>query len=146
MSIRKRKKIEYIINENECYICISHAGDKDGYPRIKINKKMLRISRYFWEKKYGPIPDKMCVCHKCDTPACINVDHFFLGTKADNNHDRNKKNRQSKGEKVVQSKFTEEQVLKIRKESGSLRELGKKYRVHYTNIHKIKNKKSWKWL
>ena len=43
--------------------------------------------RYMFELVYGPIPPKMFVCHSCDNPPCINHEHFFLGTSADNTHD-----------------------------------------------------------
>ena len=39
------------------------------------------------------IPPEMCVLHKCDTPACCNPDHLFIGTRFDNNIDKIAKGR-----------------------------------------------------
>src|SRR5208282_1213430 len=145
-----RKKIEYTINENGCHICISHCLNKKGYPVIKRNKKMLKISRYLWEQKNGLIPEGICVLHKCDTPACINVDHFFLGTQLDNLKDMNEKNRRKDaivfGEKNGNHKLTEKQVFQIIEESGTQKEIAKKYDISQTQVFRIKHRQRWKYL
>ena len=56
-------------------------------------RKSIAVHRYMWTQKYGPIPDGLMVCHKCDNPACMNTDHLFLGTARDNAQDMAKKGR-----------------------------------------------------
>ncbi|MGH8653326.1 MAG: HNH endonuclease signature motif containing protein [Gammaproteobacteria bacterium] len=64
-----------------------------GYGVITTNKKKYLAHRVIWEEERGPIPANLCVLHKCDNPTCINIDHLFLGTIADNNHDMTIKRR-----------------------------------------------------
>jgi hypothetical protein len=67
--------------------------DRDGYGLINSKNKNIRAHR--WAAKYlkGLDIDDLCVCHSCDTPSCVNPEHLWIGTNADNNADRVAKGR-----------------------------------------------------
>lgn len=48
---------------------------------------MVLAHRWAYERFIGPIPASLYVLHHCDTPACVNPEHFFLGTQLDNVRD-----------------------------------------------------------
>lgn len=57
------------------------------YPAMKIDGRHKLVHRLAYELYVGPIPEGMCVLHKCDNPRCHRPEHLFLGTYADNVHD-----------------------------------------------------------
>jgi hypothetical protein len=77
--------------------CYLWAGKKNakGYGRIKdSNGKEVMAHRVAFRLKTGvSIPDGFVVCHRCDTPSCVNPSHLFLGTQIDNLADMNAKGR-----------------------------------------------------
>jgi hypothetical protein len=83
---------QLIKTTNGCWIYIG-ARDRKGYGRVKFKGKLTLVHRASWEMSNGAIPPKLLVCHKCDTPSCVNPKHLFLGTYADNNNDKIKKGR-----------------------------------------------------
>lgn len=104
--------------------------------------------RYSYKIHKGEIPDKMCVCHSCDNPSCVNPDHLFLGTHQDNMSDMVSKGRQATGEQLGR-KLNNEKVLKI-KELIDLKErdevIAKEYDISPRMIRQIKQGLSWGWL
>jgi DNA invertase Pin-like site-specific DNA recombinase len=100
----------------------------------------------------------MCVCHHCDTSICVNPNHLFVGTNAENEADKVKKGRQSRGEKHRKAlqhldrkgeasptaKLNWEKVKQIRASKESQRKVAKKYGVSQTVISNIKLEKTWR--
>lgn len=90
---------EYVVDnyipvpESGCWIWLG-AWDSRGRGKLGRNgKNFIVIPRLFYLFHKGEIPTGMFVCHKCDTPPCVNPDHLFLGTAQDNAVDREQKGR-----------------------------------------------------
>lgn len=144
--------------------CILHKKhlNPDGYGVYyrydRIAKKTWHefAHRMVWEEHKGPIPKGMCVCHKCDVRNCINIDHLFLGTQADNMRDKVSKGRQSKGKRhgeltqakqgPIPTKLNWTKVNKIRAlaKTKTQRELAKQFKVSQVTIHNVVTGKTWK--
>lgn len=103
--------------------------------------------RVSWEMERGPIPDGLQVLHKCNTGCCLNPDHLYIGTPADNGRDmKNCGSRKGKnvGEDHYSSKLTKDEVIAIRASNESRSALARKYGVRKQSIDNIVHRRSWK--
>lgn len=103
-----------------CWIWLA-SKDRKGYGVIGAGSKRdgtrrpHRAHRFGWWIQTGELPGSLCVCHRCDNPACVRIDHLFLGTVIDNNRDMFTKGRMvnTRGEQHGRTKLTESTVLDI---------------------------------
>lgn len=83
----KKYKVD---NTTGCWLWTGSV-DKDGYGRMRgtVNNVAWseRAPRASYEEYIGPIPKGLMVLHECNTPACINPKHLYLGTHKDNGAD-----------------------------------------------------------
>ena len=83
-------------NDDGCQVWIGGAT-LGGYGVIGgeggRNGSQLLAHRVAWELANGPIPEGLFVCHHCDNPPCVRVDHLFLGTHWENMADMRTKHR-----------------------------------------------------
>ena len=128
----------YVKNEiTRCWIWTGpkHGGKKAPTGYGQMTRKELKGSvpahRVSWLLHKGPIPEGLMVCHTCDNRICVNPDHLYLGTNADNMRDRSQRGY------VHQRRLDEAKVREmrqLRQQGWSWRKLAARYGVY---IHAV---------
>lgn len=120
--------------------CIEWTGTKDdqGYGKLKIDRKSYLVHRVAFELERGSIPDGQRVCHHCDNPSCVNVDHLFLGTAAENSADMLQKRRHCYGERHPKAKLSAVQISEIRDSSDSCRAIARRFGIAKSYVSKLR--------
>lgn len=158
-----------VVKTDTCWLWTGARGP--GYPYGRIarpgEKESMGAHRASWELHYGPIPDGLCVCHRCDNPACVRPDHLFLGTLTDNWDDMRAKGRGSapplhigdahpmrrypekvrRGEANNKARLTVAQVQTIRARHGrgeTIRGLARAYGVTKNAVAQIVHYQTWR--
>ena len=93
-TLARRIAAHSIQSESGCLLW-NGATKGQGYGAIRARRGTMRVHRVAWELAHGPIPPGLSVCHRCDVKLCLNVEHLFLGTHAENMADMVKKGRLS---------------------------------------------------
>jgi len=129
-----------------CWLWLGYVWPA-GYGRIYEGTRAVRAHRAAWIAYRGDIPADMHVCHRCDNRCCVNPDHLFLGTHAENMLDKIRKNRHvagiRHGESNATSKLEVANILEIRASNLSQRTLAKQFGVNRATIHQIRAGSAW---
>lgn len=137
--------------------------NKAGYGTVSLGNKTFVATRIMYALHYGIDPSELNVCHTCDNPPCINPEHLFLGTKADNMQDMLSKGRANKacgerhrsrtspetlsrGDTHNSSKLTAADIPLIRADTRMHCVIADEYGVVRSVISNIKRRHTWKHI
>lgn len=166
MNVSPHIRENYVpVPESGCWLWLGN-WTQNGYGAVKHSGRWLTgAHRLFYELHRGEIPDGLLVCHKCDTPVCVNPDHLFLGTQSDNMRDKVRKGRHKirtrsaaapprarrdsvrKGAQVATSKLTEADVARmrlLRAEGWTYASLGNQFGVDKKTAIRACKGQQWK--
>ena len=115
-----------------------------GYGRFGLNGETPSAHRVAWELHNGTVPVGLWVLHRCDNPSCVNPDHLWLGTHADNMADMAAKGRGRQGHpsgtKAYHAKLTSAQakaIRTLRANGANQREVARQFGVHRSTVQDI---------
>lgn len=133
MKTARERFWSHVDMSGDCWLWTASTQGKYGQFRIAPGVK-TSAHRYAWVLMHGEIPDGLIVCHTCDNPRCVNVDHMFLGTHADNTKDMCLKDRANK---KISNAIAESIRVEYREGTRTQKFLAEKYGVDRSLISLI---------
>lgn len=139
---------------SDCWYWIGSRSDI-GYgtfgPSRRYGCAEIMAHRISWVLNVGAIPAGLKVLHMCDVRACVNPNHLFLGTQADNVHDMITKGRgrntPKPGEKNGAAKLNNKKVIAMRNRYAtgdvSFKTLAKEFNVSTMTAYRAVVHQSW---
>jgi len=122
------------------------GGLKYGVVRWRGRQKMATHAAWFLA--HGEWPS-LCMCHRCDMPPCVNPEHLFHGTHAENMADMAKKGHLtgSRGEDHPCARLSVDDVRAVRRlcaEGQTYKSIAELFGVSVRTVRAIKARKIWR--
>ena len=127
-----------------------NGATKGGYGFVVVNGTGYRANRLSLMLELGrPLTPGLKSLHRpgiCHNPMCVNPDHLYEGTPAQNNADMVIDGTASRGTRHGMAKLTEAQVWEIRDSSDHPMVLAARYNITATNVRAIRDNRTWRHL
>lgn len=133
---------------SECWNWTGYVS-RDGYGSFRVQSRGLveNAHRFSYRLRHGEPPAGAVICHTCDNRRCVNPDHLWAGSIADNTADRDGKGRQARGERHRSAKLRESDIEPIRRLSARgerPEEIAEMYAVNQATIRDILAGRTWR--
>jgi hypothetical protein len=147
ISLEERFSEKFRVVDGGCWLWTA-SKNRGGYGQFMAYGRPHLAHRISWRIHHGLLPDELHVLHKCDTPACVNPNHLFLGSDADNVQDMLMKGRANRRPRVFaenhgMAKISNQIALAIFNSSGSQRSIAKSFNVSQSTVNSIKTGRQW---
>jgi hypothetical protein len=103
---------------------------------VRLSGKVEYAHRLAWRLAGREIPTGLYVLHQCDNPKCVNPEHLFLGTQAENLADMQRKGR---GRRPYPKELPAEERLAAKRERN--RRWRKQNRAHISAYNRAYQEK-----
>lgn len=131
-----------------CWNWKGRSRSHSGHAGTLLDSVHMNAHRAAFIVTNGPIADDQIVCHRCDNPICVNPEHLFIGTQADNMRDMSQKGRSLAGMKSPNAKLNDDHIREIRRSyaahESTLTALAARFGVSKSNVFVIVTGGSWK--
>lgn len=132
--------------------CLEWTGCFQRYGIVRVAGRSRKAHRVAWELANGrPIPPGLNVLHRCDNGRCVEPQHLFLGTQADNVADMCSKGRNVPGRSLPgiayrNAKLSVQAVASIRAAVAageSRRAVARQHSISFQHAADIVSRKRW---
>ena len=122
-----------------CHEWTATINNATGYGNFQHEGCSVTAHRWIYQHVHQiKLTRKQFVCHTCDNRRCVNPNHLFLGSHADNMRDMAEKGHTTPGRK--ERSLSSSAIVDIRSSRLPKIQMAKKYNVDVQRIYKIINR------